>query len=293
MNEKSKRVKQAERMEKNKDRLQCPICASSVQIENRRRMTCVQNHSFDIAKQGYVFLLTKPTQTHYTKKLFEQRRKINLHTPFYKSFQRTLAALIDSYLPKTTNPLQVIDMGTGEGSHLQMITSYLSDHLNRPVLGIGLDIAKEGIVQAAKHDAKHIWLVADIAHSPVSSGSMDIVLNILSPSNYKEFDRIRSKNGVIIKAIPGNSYMREMRQFFHSTSNASQANELVRNHFSDHFQIKEIINVRETCSLTSTERRALAIMSPLTWDATSEKVNAFVADGPGEITIDLDVIIGK
>lgn len=293
MNVKSKREKQAELMEKNKHHLQCPICASSVQIKNKQQMVCLHSHSFDIAKQGYVFLLSKPTQTHYTKELFEQRRKINMYTPFYTQFQRTLATLIDTYIQETVaEPLQLADMGTGEGSHLQNVTSYLSDHLGRSVNGIGMDISKEGIMHATKHDDTHIWLVADIAHSPLAPRSMDVVLNVLSPSNYNEFARIRSKNGVIMKVIPGIKYMKEMRQFFHSSSNPVQANERVRVHFSDHFQIDEIVNIRESHPLTTIERRTLAKMSPLTWDASSENVDAFVATEPDEITIDLDIIVG-
>ena len=37
--------------------LRCPICASQLNKEDRR-FVCAQNHSFDVARQGYVNLLT-------------------------------------------------------------------------------------------------------------------------------------------------------------------------------------------------------------------------------------------
>lgn len=285
----SKRQKQALRIQKSIDHFRCPLCKHSVQMEEGARITCTNNHSFDLAKQGYLFLLAKPSQTTYTKELFEERRNIHVHSSFYKDFHEKIADVINTYAPEHSTPTHMIDMGTGEGSHLQLISS----RINNDFIGIGLDIAKEGIIQAARNDDQHIWMVADLAESPIASDSMDIVLNILSPSNYTEFSRVLKREGVVIKVLPGNTYVQEMRSFFQPTHMSNHSNERVKTHFKKYYQLIETAHVSNTYTLTAEERSSLARMSPLAWDASEDTIASFITNGPSEITIDLEIIVGK
>lgn len=293
MQKMSKRLKQANRIKQNINNFCCPICQQSLQVVNDASITCTNNHSFDIAKQGYVFLLAKPSETNYTKKLFEERRKVHNQSPIYQTFQQTVAQLIDTYVPESNPVIRMIDMGTGEGSHMQRITAYAEQLHKRTITGIGLDISKEGILQAAKHDDEHIWLVADLAHSPVTPASIDVILNVLSPSNNTEFARIIKNDGVILKVIPGQHYLQEVRRFFQSTATSSYSNLAVKTHFSNHFQLIDTKNIQETHTLSKKERYSLAQMSPLAWDASAQFVNTFIEHGPSELTVDLEILIGR
>ena len=54
-----------------------------------------------------------------------------------------------------------------------------------------MDIAKEGILTASNHHAqKALWIVADLAQLPFSDESCGTLINMLTPSNYKEFNRV-------------------------------------------------------------------------------------------------------
>ncbi len=82
-----------------------------------------------------------------------------------------------------------------------------------PVLGVGLDLAKAGIVSATKQEREAIWCVADLAAAPFRNRSFDAILNILSPSNYAEFERLLSDDGIVLKVIPKSGYLKELRGF--------------------------------------------------------------------------------
>ena len=56
---------------------------------------------------------------------------------------------------------------------------------------------------AAKSDAswKVNWFVGDLAHLPIQSKSIEVILDIFSPANYAEFERVLKDEGVILSLI--------------------------------------------------------------------------------------------
>src|SRR5699024_12466750 len=93
-------------------------------------------------------------------------------------------------------------VGTGEG--------YILNEISKTFLGenefLGIDIAKEGVKKAAKSYKDINWLVADLADIPVMNGNVDFLINVLSPSNYDEFNRVHDQEGKLIIIIH-NSYL--------------------------------------------------------------------------------------
>lgn len=51
-----------------------------------------------------------------------------------------------------------------------------------------------------------------MAKSPFGDQSFHIILNILSPSNYKEFKRLLVQDGLVIKVVPRPDYLKELRE---------------------------------------------------------------------------------
>src|SRR5699024_5445925 len=97
----------------------------------------------------------------------------------------------------------------GECSHL----SHIASGLRTNTTNIGIDISKEAIIAATKNNIDAIWLVGDLAKIPLQSISIDVLLNILSPANYEEFKRISKNDGLCIKLVPRQNYLRELREF--------------------------------------------------------------------------------
>ena len=102
----------------------CPICKSKLNIENRS-YRCENNHSFDIAKQGYVNLLPankKHSAAPGDDKLMVVARNNFLSLGYYSHLKETLENLCDKYSDEDVN---ILDCGCGEGYYTQGVYEYL------------------------------------------------------------------------------------------------------------------------------------------------------------------------
>lgn len=178
----------------------------------------------------------------------------------------------------------VLDTGCGEGSHLARIMTDIDNGI-----GVGIDIAKEGILAATRHYPQQIWCVGDLAKSPFAQESFDAILNILSPANYEEFKRLLAPDGCLVKVVPQSGYLQELRaQLYADSSKETYSNEQIVARFKDSFS--EVIVERVTYTLPLAEELvpALLEMTPMGWHKKEE--TAIVLN---EITIDVDLLVGK
>ncbi|WP_242698132.1 putative RNA methyltransferase [Bacillus sp. SD088] len=286
---KSKKIQSAEHVSALVSAFKCPICGSSMEVEGLKSLVCTRHHTFDFAKQGYLYLLPHPVKSQYETDLFAARQKIIMESDLYTSIHQVIARLIQTYIdvPDTL----MIDLGCGEGSHLQKV---LDESMGLQLNGIGLDISKEGVSMAAKQYEQPIWLVGDLAHLPLADHSVHIILNILSPSNYQEFKRVLSQNGLVIKVVPRADYLKELREaLFVQEEKREYSNEDTISLFQKHFHVVEKIRFHETKKLTKNELENLVRMTPLSWSADPHFKEAFMEHSFRNITIDLDILVGK
>lgn len=271
---------------------QCPICFTSMKIVDLKSIVCTKNHTFDLARQGHANLLIKQIKTNYDKRLFQARRKVIKESGCYDSLHKEIVHLIEKHIPNKKG-LTLIDMGTGEGTHLAQIKKSLLSK-DRKVSGVGIDISKDGILEAAKAYNDLNWFVADIANTPFKEATFFSLLNILSPSNYGEFNRLIKDDGIIIKVIPGNEYFIQLRNFFHKqTEEQNYSNQKVLNHFKDHFSLINKVSIHETRSVDPSYMESFVHMSPLTWQASEKEIQRFLKTNEANITIDLEILVGS
>src|SRR5699024_12497689 len=98
---------------------------------------------------------------------------------------------------------------SGECSHLQKI---INECRNKARTKIGLDIAKESIIMASKNYHNPIWLVGDLANIPLTDQSSHVVLNMPSPANYMDFNRVLAPEGLIGRVVRRPSSFRVLRR---------------------------------------------------------------------------------
>src|SRR5699024_9131520 len=144
------------------------ICHRSMKVVDFKSLICSNNHTFEFAKQGYVYMLTRPSNQHYDKILFEARQKIIMESNLYSSLHKQVSVIIGKHLDEFHYTTIIFDAGSGESSHLQKIINECRD---RAITGIGLDIAKEGIIMASKNYHNPIWLVDDLSNIPLTDNS--------------------------------------------------------------------------------------------------------------------------
>ena len=120
---------------------------------------------------------------------------------------------------------------------------------------------------------------------------MDILLDIFSPANYGEFQRVLSKDGILIKVIPTENHLKEIRQMAQDQlTNKDYSNQDIKDHFQEHF----IIQSRQIASLTkpisAEQRQALLSMTPLLFHVDQSKIDWSQLT---EVTIEAEILVGK
>ncbi|MGN7296078.1 putative RNA methyltransferase [Ferdinandcohnia sp. SAFN-114] len=286
MNNKTKRVN---RFRDKIEVFRCPHCKGSLKVVDEKSLKCANKHTFDFAKQGYVNFMTRSTNSHYDQSLFEARQNIIMKSELYTPIHKEISKVINTYMNSTIYPLLLFDAGCGEGSHLQKI---INECNISALKGVGLDISKEGIIMAAKKYKEQSWIVGDLANSPIAAQTFHVVLNILSPSNYKEFKRILVPDGLVIKVVPRPNYLKELRKaLYGDTENNSNKNVEIVELFKKHFYLKEVINLSYQQTLDQKEVNNVMHMTPLSWNSKKTDVGASI-NSISEITVDLDILVG-
>ncbi len=269
----------------------CPICKYPMKVIDLRSMVCSNNHTFDFAKQGYINLLHRAVKSQYDKGLFQARHEMIIKSDLYGALHEQISEMIRESVEESRKNHLVLDAGSGEGSHLQRI---LEMNGSPSLTGIGMDISKEGIRLAASNYRNITWFVGDLANIPIENHTLKVILNILSPANYQEFKRTLAQDGIVLKVVPGQDYLKELRRvLFDQTERASYKNDETVALFNTHFRSVNIKSVKYKQQLSQTELKHLLEMSPLSWNMEADVRNRFGHMNRFETTIDLDILIGK
>ena len=261
----------------------CPICQENL-ILVESSLKCEHRHSFDLAKFGYVNLAPQIKQSaNYDKENFQNRQQI-LEAGFYQAILETISDLL------ATNPSTqtLLDIGCGEGFYSRKLQESHSDKTF-----YAFDISKDSVQIAAKSEPNWAvnWFVGDLARLPIKDASMDILLDIFSPANYGEFRRVLSQNGILIKVVPTENHLKEIRQMVQDQlTKKDYSNQDIKEHFQEHFSIQSSQIGSLTKSITPEQRQALLSMTPLLFHVDQTKIDWSQLT---EITIEAEILVGK
>ena len=261
----------------------CPICQENLTLLESS-LKCNNRHSFDLAKFGYVNLAPQIKQSaNYDKENFQNRQQI-LEAGFYQAILDTLSTMLSSLETSKT----VLDIGCGEGFYSRKLQEVHPDKTF-----YAFDISKDSVQIAAKSEPNWAvnWFVGDLARLPIKDASMDILLDIFSPANYGEFRRVLSQNGILIKVIPTENHLKEIRQTVQDQlTKKDYSNQEIKEHFQEHFIIQSIQTASLTKSITAEQRQALLSMTPLLFHVDQSKIDWSQLT---EITIEAEILVGN
>ncbi|WP_262081148.1 putative RNA methyltransferase [Streptococcus sp. Marseille-Q5619] len=261
----------------------CPICQENLTLVETS-LKCCNRHSFDLAKFGYVNLAPQIKQSaNYDKENFQNRQQI-LEAGFYHAILETASDLLANSDTSTT----VLDIGCGEGFYSRKLQERHPDKTF-----YAFDISKDSVQIATKSEPNWAvnWFVGDLARLPIKDASMDILLDIFSPANYGEFRRVLSKDGILIKVIPTENHLKEIRQKVQDQlTNKDYSNQDIKEHFQENFTILSNQTASLTNTITAEQLQALLSMTPLLFHVDQTKIDW---SDLTEITIEAEILVGK
>ncbi|HEU9211980.1 23S_rRNA m1G745 methyltransferase [Streptococcus pneumoniae] len=261
----------------------CPICQENLTLLETN-FKCCNRHSFDLAKFGYVNLAPQIKQSaNYNKENFQNRQQI-LEAGFYQAILDAVSDLLASSKTTTT----ILDIGCGEGFYSRKLQESHSEKTF-----YAFDISKDSVQIAAKSEPNWAvnWFVGDLARLPIKDANMDILLDIFSPANYGEFRHVLSKDGILIKVIPTENHLKEIRQRVQDQlTNKEYSNQDIKEHFQEHFTILSSQTASLTKTITAEQLQALLSMTPLLFHVDQSKIDWSQLT---EITIEAEILVGK
>ena len=190
----------------------CPVCKKEL-IKNEKTYRCENNHSFDMAKQGYLNLLLsnqKHSKTPGDDKEMVISRKRFLEKDYYKIISDSVNNIIGENLCGKES-VNILDIGCGEGYYTGNIKRYL-DNLGVESNIVGIDISKEAVISAAKTYKNINWIVASATNIPIADESLDFIICMFAKIIPEEKLRTLKKGGKLIVVSTGEKHLFELKQ---------------------------------------------------------------------------------
>ena len=200
-----KKIERAEKLvQSHLNTFRCPICHQGYIRLTGNTLVCEEGHTIDFNRHGYLHFLNTQGTTEYDRTMFLSRRRL-LEAGLFKP----IIEEVNSLLP--TTPQTILDVGTGEGTPLAQLATLRHNQ----DFYVGFDISKPGITLATQLDIDAFFCVADLRQLPFADRSFDTVLELFSPSDYREFNRVLKEDGNLMKVIPNADYLLELRHLLY------------------------------------------------------------------------------
>jgi 23S rRNA (guanine745-N1)-methyltransferase len=201
--------------------LRCPVCTCGTSLFDGpgagSSVACPVGHTFDIARQGYLSLLTAgdSTSTGDSTAMVEAREAF-LARGFYDRIARAVSEAIpaggisagaDEPAAIRANADELcVDLGGGTGFYL---TRVLADHPR--LVGITLDLSAVASRRAARAHPRASAIRANVwSPIPIMDGTASHVLSIFSPRNMPEVRRILAPGGSFVMVTPTPQHLVEL-----------------------------------------------------------------------------------
>ena len=174
----------------------CPLCGGAL-TRREGSYLCPAGHCFDIAREGYTYLLPvnrKHSKTPGDDKAMAAARHAFLEKGYYAPLCEELCQLA---VELTGDAPAVLDNGCGEGYYTAGIYRALCEAGKTPVMA-GIDISKPILRLAAKREKNVQFAVASSYRLPAADGSVDLLINCFSPLAIEEFRRVLRPGGRLL-----------------------------------------------------------------------------------------------
>lgn len=183
--------------------LRCPVCRGPL-ADAGVALRCGAGHAFDVARQGYVNLVTgRPGLPGDTPAMVAARAGF-LSAGHYAPLSAALAELAAARAPAAG---LVVEVGAGTAHHLAAALDRLPARA-----GLALDASRHAARRAARAHPRAAAAVADVRRPlPLADGSAALLLDVFAPRDGAEFRRVLREDGALLVATPAHGHLAELR----------------------------------------------------------------------------------
>ena len=239
----------------------CPVCGAAL-TQNGRTLQCARRHSFDLAKEGYVNLLSgnhKSGDSIGDSRAMARARHQFLERGYFDVLRLAMAQQMQTLTGE--NPL-VLDICCGEGYYAAGVAAA------KPCRLLGFDLSKEMVRLAAKRKVPNaLFFVANLSAIPLPEQSVDFAMHLFAPFHAEAFSRVLKESGTLLSVIPGRDHLFSLKRAVYDTPyrNDEQAPD------GGALRLLERTRVKKTIFLESNEDiRALFSMTPYAYRTSRE-----------------------
>ncbi|MBE6574511.1 MAG: methyltransferase domain-containing protein [Ruminococcaceae bacterium] len=197
----------------------CPLCGST--LEGDKTLKCINGHSFDRAKSGYVNLLSGKGGNHGDPKEMVIARRDFLDSGYYEEFADVLCDAVMKYSPDNA---RILDCGCGECYYTKRIADAFNNE-SRHALFAGIDVSKDAVNYGAKRFRECELAAASVYAMPVADQSVDTVISVFAPAALEEFHRVLKPGGYLLMAIGSRNHLWSLKKAVYDTPYKNEPSE--------------------------------------------------------------------
>jgi 23S rRNA (guanine745-N1)-methyltransferase len=239
--------------------LVCPYCEHGLDLVDGV-VRCAVGHTFDVARQGYVNLLTGDAPLNVDTQAMVQERASFLDAGHFAVLADRIGFQAKKLLP-TEVPGCVVDIGAGTGYYLARVLDLLPERI-----GVALDMSKYAARRAARaHSASGAVVTNAWDKLPVRSGGAALLLNGFAPRYGPELRRILHPRGALAVVTPTADHLTELVNAVGLLSVDTNKQERLTETLGAFFVRSQEERIEHRLLLGRTDVRALARMGPSAW----------------------------
>jgi 23S rRNA (guanine745-N1)-methyltransferase len=240
--------------------LACPHCAAELTMGDSA-LRCGTSHTFDIARQGYVNLLSgKSSGIPGDTAAMVNARADFLSSGHFGPIERAVVAAAQR-ATADRQPGCVVDVGAGAGHYLSSVLDMLPGRV-----GVALDVSKFALRRAARAHPRVAAIGCDAWQGiPLRTGSSAVVLSMFAPRNPAEMHRILADNGTLIVVSPTSRHLIELVWELELLKIEPEKQERIESALAPFCQLSSEDDWEFTMTLSHRDIVAAVAMGPSSW----------------------------
>lgn len=265
------------------DLLACPVCHGVCALRGGS-LTCERGHAFDVARQGYVNLLTGDVRagTADTAAMVAARARF-LAAGHFAPLTRRLVEVVAAAVPQGTRERggAVVDVGAGTGHHLAAVLDALP---GRP--GLALDLSKHALRRAARAHGRIGAVVCDAWGAlPVRDAAGAVALSVFAPRGVPELVRVLEPGGSVVAVTPLAEHLAPLVDRLGLLTVADDKATRLDRQLAPRFTLVDEFEHDHVMRLGADDVRAVVSMGPSAWHIDAAALDARVAALPAEVHV--------